>query len=336
MLTVTDSMNFSSNGTRIIQRITPRKARQEMFIIDCLRLDGTRLWRIDLGKNIRAGAHYTQFYVGDFDLDGKAEMTCKTADGTVDGTGKVIGDASKDYRNSNGYVLSGAEYYTLFDGATGAILDTIDYKPARGTVSSWGDSYGNRVDRFWGTVAYLDGVHPCVVTGRGYYTRMTATAYKVENKKLVKMWNFDTGNNSSTAGYGDGNHNSMPADVDGDGKQEIITGAAVIDDNGTLYYTTNQGHGDAMHVGDLDPTNSGLEAWICHEEKTSGYGVTLIDLDQKKSYIHKTVQAIQEDAALDNVWAGNPGARLWGNKESDGSMPVSDTKGNTFNAADLL
>jgi len=307
-----------------------QKGKTSNVYIDCLRMDGTRLWRIDLGKNIRAGAHYTQFFVGDFDLDGKAEMTCKTADGTVDGKGKVIGDSSKDYRNSNGYVLSGAEYYTLFDGATGAILDTVDYEPGRGTVKAWGDSYGGRVDRFWGTVAYLDGVHPCVVTGRGYYTRMTATAYKVENKKLVKMWNFDTGNNSSTAGYGDGNHNSMPADVDGDGKQEIITGAAVIDDNGTLYYTTKQGHGDAMHVGDLDPTNPGLESWICHEEKKSGYGVTLVDLDQKKILYHQNGAGDTGRCCADNVWAGNPGAELWGNKLSDNSMPVIDTKGNVL------
>ena len=308
-----------------------QKGKTGNVFIDCLRLDGTRLWRIDLGKNIRAGAHYTQFYVGDFDLDGKAEMTCKTADGTVDGTGKVIGDASKDYRNSDGYILSGSEYYTLFDGATGAILDTIDYKPARGTVSSWGDKYGNRVDRFWGTVAYLDGVHPCIVTGRGYYTRMTATAYTVENKKLKELWAFDTGTNSSAAGYGDGNHNSMPADVDGDGKQEIITGATVIDDNGQVYYNTNQGHGDAMHVGDLDPTNSGLEAWICHEEKKSGYGVSLIDLDQKKILYHENGAGDTGRCCADNVWAGNPGAECWGNKNSSNQTPVVDTKGNVLN-----
>ena len=144
-----------------------QKGKTGNVFIDCYRLDGTRLWRIDLGKNIRAGAHYTQFFVADFDCDGKAEMTCKTADGTVDGKGKVIGDASKDYRNSNGYVLSGPEYYTLFDGSTGAALDTVNYEPSRGTVSKWGDSYGNRVDRFWGTVAYLDGSKPSVVTGRG-------------------------------------------------------------------------------------------------------------------------------------------------------------------------
>ena len=209
-----------------------QKGKTGNVFIDCIRLDGTRVWRIDLGVNIRAGAHYTQFYVADFDLDGKAEMTCKTADGTIDGTGKVIGDASKDYRNSSGYILSGSEYYTLFDGATGEALDTVDYEPGRGDVSKWGDKYGNRVDRFWGSVAYVDGVHPSVITGRGYYTRLTATCYSIENKKLVKKWTFDTGNSKSVAGYGDGNHNSMPADVDGDGKQEIITGAACIDDNG--------------------------------------------------------------------------------------------------------
>ncbi len=309
-----------------------QKGKTDKVYIDCYKLDGKKLWRIDLGVNIRAGAHYTQFFVADFDLDGKAEMTCKTADGTVDGTGKTIGDASKDYRNSNGYVLSGSEYYTLFDGATGAALDTVNYEPARGTVSSWGDSYGNRVDRFWGTTAYLDGVHPCVVTGRGYYTRLTATAYTVENKKLKKLWTYDSGNsNSSSNAYGDGNHNSMAADVDGDGKQEIITGPAIIDDNGTLYYSTKQGHGDAMHVGDLDPSNPGIEVWICHEEKKSGYGVTFYDADQKKIIFHNNGAGDTGRCCGDNVWAGNPGAELWGNKESDDSMPVKDVKGNTLN-----
>ncbi len=300
--------------------------------IDCYKLDGTRLWRIDLGKNIRAGAHYTQFYVADFDLDGKAEMTCKTADGTVDGVGKVIGDSSADYRNSSGFIITGPEYYTLFDGETGAALDTVNYEIARGTTTAWGKSSDktNRVDRFWGTVAYLDGIHPCIVNGRGYYGRMTATAWKVENKKLVKMWTFDTGTSTSAAGYGCGNHNSMPADVDGDGKQEVITGASVIDDDGTLYYTTSQGHGDAMHVADLDPTNPGIEAWICHEDSKSGYGVSLLDLDQKKILYHQNGAGDTGRCCADNVWAGNPGAECWGNKLSDDSTPVVDVNGNTL------
>lgn len=307
-----------------------QKGKTDKVYIDCLRMDGTRLWRIDLGWNIRAGAHYTQFFVGDFDLDGKCEMTCKTSDGTVDGTGKVIGDSSKVYRDGNGFIYTGNEFYTLFDGETGAALDTIDYEPGRGDPTKWGKSSDktNRVDRFWGTVAYLDGVHPCVVTGRGYYGRMTATAYTVENKKLKKLWFFDTGTDSSTLGYGDGNHNTMPADVDGDGKQEIITGSTCIDDNGELLWGLNRGHGDAMHVGDLDPTNPGIEAWICHEDKP--YGVSLVDCDTGKIIFHNDGQGDTGRCCGDNVWAGNPGAELWGNKEADGSTPVKNVNGETL------
>ncbi|MBR5512810.1 MAG: RICIN domain-containing protein [Ruminococcus sp.] len=280
--------------------------------IDCVRLDGTRVWRIDLGVNIRAGAHYTQFYVADFDLDGKAEMTCKTADGTKDGTGKVIGDGSKDYRNGDGYILDGPEYYTLFDGATGAALDTIDYEPARGTVNSWGDKYGNRVDRFWGSVAYVDGVHPCVITGRGYYTRMTAACYGVENKKLVKKWYFDTGNDSSAPGYSDGNHNSMPADVDGDGKQEIITGATCIDDNGKVLWCTNLGHGDAMHLSDFEPDRAGLELFVCHEDKSSGWGVSILEAATGKTIYHEDGPKDTGRCGAANVISANPGSEYWG------------------------
>lgn len=278
--------------------------------IDCIKLDGTRLWRIDLGPNIRAGAHYTQFLVADFDCDGYAEMTCKTADGTVDGTGKVIGTAGKSYANSDGYILSGNEYYTLFDGRTGKALDSVNYNPARGTVSSWGDKYGNRVDRFLGTVAYLDGEHPSAVTMRGYYTRMTACAYDVVNKKLVERWFFDTGNSTSTPGYGDGNHNVMVADVDNDGKQEIITGTTCIDDNGKLKWNLNMGHGDAMHLGDLLPDRDGLELWICHED--APYGVTLIDATKGTKIFHVDGEKDTGRCCADNVWAGNPGAEFWG------------------------
>jgi rhamnogalacturonan endolyase len=113
-------------------------------IVDGIKLDGTRLWRIDLGRNIRSGAHYTQFQVYDYDGDGKAEVAMKTADGTKDGTGAVIGSFSADHRNSSGYVLSGPEYLTMFNGQTGKAMQSVDYVPARGAVSSWGDSYGNR------------------------------------------------------------------------------------------------------------------------------------------------------------------------------------------------
>jgi rhamnogalacturonan endolyase len=300
-----------------------QKGKTDKVFIDCYELDGTKLWRIDLGVNIRAGAHYTQMLVADFDSDGYAELMCKTADGTVDGQGNVIGDATADYRNSNGYVLSGPEYYTLFDGATGKALDTVDYNPSRGTVKNWGDSYGNRVDRFLGAVAYLDGVHPSAVTVRGYYTRMTACAYDVVDKKLVQRWYFDTGNSSSAVGYGDGNHNCMPADVDGDGKQEIVLGATCLDDDGTVLWNTNLGHGDAMHVGDFLPERDGLEVWVCHED--SPYGVSLLDAKTGETIFHYDGESDTGRCCADNVWSGNDGAEFWGLGNN-----VYDGDGNTL------
>lgn len=300
-----------------------QKGKTDKVFIDCYKLDGSKLWRIDLGVNIRAGAHYTQMLVADFDSDGKAELICKTADGTIDGTGVTIGDGSKDYRNSSGYVLTGSEFLTLFDGATGKALDTINYKPERGTVSKWGDKYGNRVDRFLGAVAYLDGEHPSAITVRGYYTRMTACAYDVKDKKLVERWYFDTGNDSSKDGYGDGNHNCMPADVDGDGKQELILGSTCLDDDGSVLWCYNKGHGDAMHLGDLLPNRKGLELWICHEDKP--YGVSLLDASNGKVIFHKDGSGDTGRCCADNVWAGNDGAEFWGLNND-----VFDADGNTL------
>lgn len=300
--------------------------------IDCYTLDGKQLWRVDLGKNIRAGAHYTQFLVADFDCDGKAEMTCKTADGTVDGIGKVIGDASKDYRNGGGYILDGPEYYTLFDGETGAALDTVNYEYPRGEVSkkTWGDDYGNRCDRFLGAVMYCDGVHPSAVSVRGYYTRMTAVAYDVVDKKLVKRWGFDTGYNASNPGYGDGNHNCMPADVDGDGKQELMLGAVALDDDGTVLWCNNKGHGDAMHLSDLLPDRPGQELFVCHEEKESGYGVSLIDAATGEDIFHFDGDKDTGRCCAANIYAGNPGAEFWGARPAG---KVMDGSGNDLGIA---
>lgn len=239
-------------------------------IIDAYKLDGTRLWRIDLGKNIRAGAHYTQFLVYDFDGDGIAEMVCKTSDGTVDGKGTVIGDESADYRTEYGYILSGNEYLTVFNGTTGEAITTIDYSPKRGAVSSWGDNYGNRVDRFLAAVAYLDGKNPSIVMCRGYYTRSVLVAYNFDGTELTKLWTFDSNKrNSSYAGQG--NHNLCVADVDGDGFDEIVYGQCCIDHDGTGLWTTGLGHGDAVHVGDFLPDREGLEVWGCLEGSQGAY-----------------------------------------------------------------
>lgn len=201
--------------------------------LDAYTLEGERLWRIDAGHNIRAGAHYTQFLVYDFDGNGKSELVFKTADGTVDGVGNVIGDSEADWRNSNGYILSGPEYLTVFNGETGEALETIDYYPPRGNVCSWGDCYGNRVDRFLATVAYLDGERPSIVMARGYYTRSVLAAYDWRDGQLTERWIFDSNDPGHGAYAGQGNHSISAIDVDGDGFDEIYYGGMVVDHDGT-------------------------------------------------------------------------------------------------------
>ena len=237
---------------------------------DCYKLNGQHLWRINLGRNIRAGAHYTQFMVFDFDGDGKAEVVMKTADGTVDGKGKVIGDAQADYRNEQGRILTGPEYLTVFNGLTGEAMQTIDYVPGRGKLMDWGDNRGNRSDRFLACVAYLDGIHPSVVMCRGYYTRTVLAAYDWNGKELKERWIFDSNHPGCEDYAGQGNHNLRVGDVDGDGCDEIIYGSCAIDHNGKGLYTTKMGHGDAIHLTHFDPSRKGLQVWDCHENKRDG------------------------------------------------------------------
>jgi len=262
-------------------------------IIDAYKLDGTRLWRIDLGKNIRSGAHYTQFMVYDLDGDGKAEIACKTADGTVDGVGTVIGDGTKDYRSLTipsdsdipapatndqrfGKVLAGPEYLTVFNGETGAAMATTNYVPSRYPLDGWGgaggngnnDTTGNRVDRFVAAVAYLDGVRPSLVMCRGYYGRSVIAAWDWRNGQLTQRWVFDSVNRANPFS-GQGAHSISVADVDSDGKDEIVYHSMVVDDDGTGLFSTGLRHGDATHVSDLDPARPGLEVFGVHETETT-------------------------------------------------------------------
>jgi len=263
-------------------------------ILEAYKLDGTLLWRINLGKNIREGAHYTQFMVYDLDGDGRAEVACKTADGSIDGKGKVIGDPNADWRNpegsfittldrsgaearrnTTGYVLAGPEYLTIFDGLTGAALATTNYIPPRHPTNPkptademkaiWGDGWGNRVDRFLAAVAYLDGKRPSLTMCRGYYTRSALAAWNWRDGKLTRVWTFDSADEGNKGYAGQGNHNLSVGDVDGDGRDEIVYGACVIDDNGKGLYTTGLGHGDALHLSDLDPARPGLEVFDIQE-----------------------------------------------------------------------
>ncbi|GAB2602635.1 hypothetical protein GCM10027168_39630 [Streptomyces capparidis] len=281
--------------------------------IDAYRLNGQRLWRIDLGRNIRAGAHYTQFQVYDYDGDGRAEVAMKTADGTRDGQGTVIGNAGADHRNSSGYVLAGPEFLTVFNGQTGAAMSTVNYEPPRGNVSSWGDNYGNRADRFLAGTAYLDGQRPSLIMARGYYTRAVIAAWDFRDGRLTRRWTFDSNTSGNGAAYGQGNHQLSIADVDADGRQEIVYGSATIDDNGRLMYATGFGHGDALHVGDFVPSRTGLEVFTIHEAGNQP-GSDLHDA-RTGQVIHRTPTSGSEGpgrGVAADIHAGNPGAEFWG------------------------
>ena len=308
--------------------------------IDVYKLDGTRLYRIDLGRNIRAGAHYTQFIVYDFDGDGKAEMAVKTAPGTQDGTGQFLklgpaagDDDNADYRSvSNpsprtGYVLTGPEYLSVFNGQTGAEMATVAFDVPRGTVSSWGDNYGNRVDRFLATAAYLDNTgYASIVMARGYYTRTTLTAWNFRGGQLSQLWKFDSNtipsDGSGKPYTGQGAHSLSVADVDGDLGQEIIYGAMAVDHDGKGKCSTGYNHGDALHVSDFIPSRPGLEAFMPNEDgqhptyHLRDPGTCAIITEGPTVAGQDTGRAVAADVSPDN-----PGAEMW----AAGGTPLLDT-----------
>jgi rhamnogalacturonan endolyase len=260
--------------------------------------------------------------VYDLDGDGKAEVVCKTADGTVDGAGRVIGDAAADWRNPRGYILEGPEFLTVFEGMTGRALATTNYIPPRGVVSDWGDDYGNRVDRFLACVAYLDGVRPSVVMCRGYYTRTVLAAWNWRDGKLSPVWTFDSddGTPGNRAYRGQGDHSVTVGDVDGDGKDEIVCGACCIDDNGKGLYSTGWGHGDALHLSDIDPDRPGLEVFNIHERPRHPNGAEFRDARTGALLWGKPSPDVGRGVAMDldprsrgyEMWASGPGLQgLW-------------------------
>lgn len=307
-------------------------------IFQAYKMDGTFLWEINLGKNIREGAHYTQFMVYDLDGDGFAEFACKTADGSIDGKGKVIGDSTKDWRDLTpgsaryGKILAGPEYFTIFNGRTGEELATASYIPGRGNVAAWGgfggnghtDNNGNRSDRFIACIAYLDGVRPSVVMCRGYYGRTVLAAWDWRDGKLSSRWVFDTKDGNSPYS-GMGNHNLSVADVDNDGKDEIIYGSMCVDDDGKGLYTTGLRHGDAIHVGDLDPDRPGLEVFGIHEieNNTKGPGAALFDARTGELLFTGGINRDAGRGVAGNIDPERKGAQMWWS----GSGGLYDMKG---------
>ena len=386
--------DVDGDGTyEIILKWDPSNARDNAHdgftgptLFDCYRLSGERLWRINMGPNIRSGAHYVPFIAYDLDGDGRAELLVKTADGTIDGTGTVLGDSTADYRHgarealaklvdgrnpevekqeaemqkmrqeweqmrrngqtpnrrdmmrrmrgrgtqtahNEGRILSGPESITVFDGLTGRALDTKPYMPERGELKDWGDTRGNRSERYLAGVGYFGGTTASAFFCRGYYTRTVIAAWDWDGHELKSRWIFDT-NTPEWASYaGQGNHNLRVADVDGDGYDEITYGSMAVDNDGRGLYNTGFGLGDAIHLTAFDPTTDELQVWDCHENKRDGS-------DFRDARTGKVLFQIKSKTDVGRAMAAdidptNPGVEMW----STDSHGIRNIKGDVVSTA---
>ncbi len=262
---------------------------------DCYKLDGTQLWRIDLGPNFFASAHTTPFIAWDFDGDGFGEFMIKTGPGTIDGQGNYVimegDDPLADWKGSNGKQTEGPEYITVFDGTTGAELATMNYHTDYAAGASyWGDSNQNRSERYLAAIAWLDGedANPSPIFARGYYAGAFVGAYDWDGTDLKLRW-LSKNTTKGSGLYAEGAHWIAVGDCDGDGLQDIVYGSAVLKSDGSLLFRTGLGHGDALHLGDFDPDNDGLEIFMAHEE--SPYGVSLADAKTGTLLWHPTASS---------------------------------------------
>ena len=281
------------------------KKSEDTFKVEAYLSGGTFLWRKDLGWNIEQGVWWSPMIAADFDGDGKAELALKTA------------PSDKDYRNEAGRVLAGPEYCSVLDGLTGKELARVDW-PARGNIEDWGDKTGNRASRHLIGLAYLDGVgkNPSLLVMRGTYTLMRVDAYDFKRGKLMLRWSWN-GDDESPKVRGQGMHGMHAADVDGDGRDEIVLGAAVLDDNGKTLWNLGMGHPDSVYVADVDPARPGLEIIYGFETAQPTNGFCLVEAKTGKiiwgsqhltSHIHS--QGLYAD-----IDPANPGPEFFGGEK---------------------
>lgn len=304
-------------------------ATKEYSMLACLKQDGTVLWWVNCGPNMGDFQNNEQNIVGyDWDMDGKAEVVMRLEEGSTvhmaDGTTYTIGANGKNgsswtnYREPKAsgsvewFTHYGKEFLWYCEGATGKPYQCIDFPLKRledgetDLKAAWGDGYGHRSSKYFFGAPYLDGKHPSIFLGRGIYTRHKFIAYDVDPKThdLKVRWKW-TNNQPGSPWYGQGYHNYIVADVDWDGRDEIVWGSMVIDDNGMGLSTTGLGHGDAQHIGDFNPYIHGQEMFACNEDNPSN---NYRDATTSKIYYRKTDTNDDGRCLAGNFYNDFPGA----------------------------
>lgn len=304
-------------------------ATKEYSMLACLKQDGTVLWWVNCGPNMGDFQNNEQNIVGyDWDMDGKAEVVMRLEEGSTvhmaDGTTYTIGANGKNgsswtnYREPKAsgsvewFTHYGKEFLWYCEGATGKPYQCIEFPLKRledgetDLKAAWGDGYGHRSSKYFFGAPYLDGKHPSIFLGRGIYTRHKFIAYDVDPKThdLNVRWKW-TNNQPGSPWYGQGYHNYIVADVDWDGRDEIVWGSMVIDDNGKGLSTTGLGHGDAQHIGDFNPYIHGQEMFACNEDNPSN---NYRDATTSKIYYRKTDTNDDGRCLAGNFYNDFPGA----------------------------
>ncbi len=320
----------------VVHRVSPDLSETPEFthLLEAYHLDGTYIWTIDLGAN-RVGAKQVNFVVYDLDGDGKAEVVTKTSEGTIDGTGVKIGDVNEDGITNYRYsiyaddVSQGPEFLSFYEGLTGKEIIRTNYI-GRDPLVQWGLPNHNMtqlVHRAHSTmmaVIYADGKTPTLVMCRGIYHRTKMVALNYREGQLSELWRFDS--EQWPVGFrGQGNHNLSVGDVDQDGCDEIIYGSMTVDNDGTGLYGTGLGHGDALHVSDMDPDRPGLEVWQALEGGPH-YGGTYRDAATGEILIQYFGNRDMGRACAGDIRADYPGYEIWGATE----CPIYSSRGNVL------
>lgn len=275
--------------------------RGDTYQIEAYLSDGTFLWSKDLGQGIEPGVWYSPFVVYDFNGDGKAEVALKTAPETTQ-------------RDEQGRVASGEEYLSVWDGMTGKEIARVDW-PERN------DRYGNvnRQNRNQIGMAFLDGKTPYILACRGTYKLMVVDAWQLKGDKLERVWRWD-GDEENPIVRSMGSHNMVCGDVDNDGREEILLGSCMLDDNGTLLWSAGLGHPDKIYLTDIDPNRPGMEVFLCLEPfNNDGRGVCMVDAktgEQIWNIGHKTFHV--GDGMVADFDSSHPGLECFASEDSKG------------------